>query len=138
MAKNYILDTSAIFSYIKAENGSDTIERLLNSAQKGRENIFISFISFMELYYISWQEKGEEAAKELAVLVDALPVERVESSPRLTLSAGRIKATHKLSVADAFVAATALEKDAILIHKDPEFETLSSLVATIKLPYKHS
>ena len=44
------------------------------------------------------------------------------------LAAARIKAGHKLSVADAWIAATAERLDATLVHKDPEFEPLAKLV----------
>lgn len=136
MIKSYVLDTSAILTYTQAEEGSDSVEEILTAAKKRRAAVFLSFITYMELYYIVCQEKGEELAKEFMVLMSALPVERVDSYERLTLSAGRIKATHKLSVADSFVAATAIEKNAILVHKDPEFESVARYVALQDLPYK--
>ena len=90
----------------------------------------------MELYYVTWQEKSEDADRELIILVKSLPVHRVDSNERLTLSAGRLKANHRLSVADAFIAATAIEKGAVLVHKDPELEVISKYTETIELPYK--
>jgi len=137
VVKSYVLDTSALFTLTKGENGSDTVEDILISAKKGKCHIYLSFISFAELYYITWQGKGESAAKELIILVKSLPAQRVDSNERITLSAGRIKANHKLSVSDAFIAATALDKSAVLVHKDPEFESVSGYIATLQLPYKH-
>lgn len=136
MAKNYVLDTSALFTYTKDEAGSDIIEDILILAEKDKGNVYLSFASFMELYYITWQEKSEDAAKELIILVKSLPVQRVDSDERLTLSAGRIKANHRLSVADAFIAATAINKGAILVHKDPELNIISKYAETLELPYK--
>ncbi|HMW21732.1 MAG TPA: PIN domain-containing protein [Nitrosomonas sp.] len=46
-----------------------------------------------------------------------------------------IKATHPLSIADAWIAATALELEITLVHKDPEFEHLPELLQA-RLPYK--
>ncbi|MDP3112878.1 MAG: type II toxin-antitoxin system VapC family toxin [Thermodesulfovibrionales bacterium] len=136
MAKNYVLDTSALFALTKGEDGSDTVENILNSARKGKDTVYLSFITFMELYYVTWHEKGEDAAKELIILAKALPVHRVDPNERITLSAGRLKANHRLSVADAFIAATAIDKGAILVHKDPELEVISKYTETIELPYK--
>jgi predicted nucleic acid-binding protein len=136
VARSYLLDTSAIFAYTNDEEGSGTVEEILTSAKRGKQKVYLSFISLMESYYVTWQERGEEVAKELMMLIAALPIERVESDPRITLSAGRIKAQHRLSVADAFVGATAVDKAAVLVHKDPEMETLSQYVETIALPYK--
>lgn len=134
--KNYVLDTSAIFVYTNPEEDSNLVEDILNSAKKGKCNIFISFISLMEVYYITWQQKGEDTAKEFVVLIKSLPVQIVESNERLILSAGRIKANHRLSLADSIIAATAIEKSAVLVHKDPELEVISQYTKVLKLSYK--
>lgn len=136
MVKSYLLDTSAIFTLTKDEAGSSAVESILIGAKKGSNNVYMSFISFMELYYITWQEKGEAAAKEIIILVKSLPVQKVDPIERITLSAGRIKANHRLSVADAFIAATAMEKKAVLVHKDPEFQAVSKYIEVMELPYK--
>jgi hypothetical protein len=75
VAKSYVLDTSALFTLTKGEDGSDTVEDILISAKKGKCHVYLSFISFAELYYITWQEKGESAAKELIILVKSLPAQ---------------------------------------------------------------
>lgn len=136
MAESYVLDTSAIFTFTKGEDGADVVEDILISARKGKWLVYLSFISFMELYYVTWQAKSEDAAKELIILVKSLPVHRVDSNERITLSAGRIKANHSLSVADAFIAATAIDKGAVLVHKDPELKVISKYTETLELPYK--
>jgi predicted nucleic acid-binding protein len=133
----YVLDTSAIFTYSESENGADKVESILSDCKKGKCVVYISFITLMEIYYITWQKKSETDAKEFVILVKSLPVHIVESNEQLILSAGRIKANHRLSLADAIIAATALEKKAILVHKDPELEEVSSYVKTVNLPYKN-
>ena len=45
------------------------------------------------------------------------------------------KALHALSLAHAWIAATALECRASLVHKDPEFEAIATLDED-RLPYK--
>ena len=136
MDKRYVFDTSAIFTYTEGEDGSNLVEDILNHAKKYKITVYISFVTLMELYYITWQEKSEDAAKELIVLVKSLPLEVVNSSERLTLAAGRIKANYRLSVADSFIAATAIDRDATLVHKDPELKSISKDVNTKELPYK--
>ena len=138
MAKRFVLDTSAIFAFTQNEEGSDSVADILSQATRGKVVVYLSFISVMEIYYVTWQVKGESLAKELIVLLNALPLELVDSHPRLTLAAGRIKARHRLSVADAFVGATAVEKQATLVHKDPELAPLSAYVELLNLPYKKS
>jgi len=50
--------------------------------------------------------------------------------------AGRIKAFHRLSFADALIAAVAKLRGATLVHKDPELEALAPELALLSLPYK--
>lgn len=136
MDKVYMLDTSAIFTHIEEEAGYDKVEDILRLGRKGKCQIYLSFVSLAEIYYISWQEKSEDSAKELVVLVKSLPIQIIDSNERIALSAGRLKAIHRLSIADAFVAATAIDKYAILVHKDPELEVISKYTRIIALPYK--
>jgi predicted nucleic acid-binding protein len=49
-------------------------------------------------------------------------------------AAARIKATQRVSLADAWIAACAELEDATLVHKDPEFGLLA--IAQLQLPYK--
>src|SRR5215211_2510102 len=55
---------------------------------------------------------------------------------RFCIAAGEIKTRFLVSFADAFVGATAQRFGALLIHKDPEFESLKSVVKSKALPYK--
>ena len=136
MDKAYVLDTSALFTHIDEEEGYDKVEDILRLGHKNKCQIYLSFASLAEIYYISWQEKSEDTAKELVVLVKSLPIQIIDSNERITLSAGRLKAIHRLSLADAFVAATAIDKAAVLVHKDPELEVISKYTKIFSLPYK--
>lgn len=131
-AERHVLDTSALLCLIEDEEGAGDVERLLKSGQ----NIFVCFISLMEFYYVTLQEAGEEAAIQRYALLKELPIRIIESNEELGLAAGRIKASHRLSVADAWVAATAERLNAILVHKDPEFDALKGALQLQNLPYK--
>ncbi len=90
----------------------------------------------MELAYILEQEQGEASAREGVPQLKQLPVQVVESDAPLGLAAAKSKAGHKLSVADAWIAAAAERLGAALIHKDPEFEPLEALIRLRALPFK--
>jgi predicted nucleic acid-binding protein len=47
-----------------------------------------------------------------------------------------LKARHPISIADALIAAYALQLDAILVHKDPEYDALAGTLRMEPLPYK--
>ncbi len=112
------------------------MERLLREeGTKGR--VYISFMSLMEYVYILQQEQGEAAARKgFLEELKQLPLHVVESDEPLSLAAARIKATTKLSVADAWIAATAERLQAELVHKDPEFESLQGQIKLQALPLK--
>ncbi len=136
--RNYLFDSSAFLTLFEDEDGAETVQRLLERAKKGEIIVFTSFVSFAEIFYITLREKGEEAAKKRIKIMNRLVITRVESSQELGLIAARLKATHKISFADTWIAATAMFYDAILVHKDPEFEQLKDKVKVLELPYKKS
>jgi len=107
------------------EAGADTVQDLLDRANKSEILVFVSFVTFTEIFYITLREKGEEEAQKRIKLMDALATTRIESSKELSLIAGRLKAAYRLSFADAWIAATAMFYDDILVHKDPDFEPVS-------------
>jgi predicted nucleic acid-binding protein len=134
----YVLDTSALPTLIEDEAGADQVQELLEKAERDEIILLVSFMSFMEVYYISLQERGQEKAQERVKLLAALPMLRVESSENLGEQAGAFKAAHRLSVADAWIAALAQERNATLVHKDPEFEQVESAIKVVKLPFRTS
>ena len=60
-------------------------------------------------------------------LIDAAGVHWVSCDHEILDLAARFKARGGLSVADAWIAATAASKRAVLIHKDPEFATVREI-----------
>lgn len=132
----YVLDTSAWLTLIEDESGADTVQDLIENADADRILLLTSFMSYMEVYYITLQEHDEAEAMLRIELMASLPVFRIESSATLGNMAAEIKANFRLSVADAWIAALAKEHDAILIHKDPEFEQVEAFLSLSQLPYK--
>jgi len=104
-------------------------------SREGKVAVLVSFMSFMEVHYITLQERDADEARVRVDLITSLPVLRVESTESLGQIAGELKAEHRLSVADAWIAALAKDRNAVLIHKDPDFENVKSLQA-LALPYK--
>ena len=134
--KPYILDTSALLTYIEDEDGSDEVEKLLVKAENGEVEIYIAFISITEVFYITLQEKDETEAMQRIKLIQSLAVKFVESYEDLNLAAGRFKSTNRISLADSYIAALCHEYEGTLVHKDPEFEKMSSSLKEHRLPYK--
>lgn len=136
MSKKYLLDTSAILALRGNEPGADDVESILRKSGSGEAEVYVSFMSYMEAYYRVWRIEGEELAKLMYAELLSLPVVRIDVNDNILLRAGSIKATYRLSVADAWIIASAIEVGAYLVHKDPEFEQVQDIVSLIFLPYK--
>lgn len=132
----YVLDTSAILTYIEDEEGSDFVENLLIRAEADEIDIYLAFISLTEVFYITAQEKGDEEAIKRIELLKSLKIKIEESNEDLNLEAGRLKAKNNISLADAYIAALSRKTDGVLVHKDPEFEAVSPSLKERRLPYK--
>ena len=94
---------------------------------EGQDPCFVCFITRMEVLDRVWKDEGETRARLAYEQLQSLPIQWVDQSEPLLLEASRIKASHSLSVADAWIAAEALISRATLVHKDPEFEAITQL-----------
>ena len=119
----FCLDTSAILTLRDDEPGAERVAMLL----EGPDPCFACFITRMEVLYRVWKDEGEGSGRLAYEQLQSLPIQWVDQTEPLLLEASRIKATHPLSVADAWIAATALHSQATLLHKDPEFEAITEL-----------
>lgn len=138
MAERYVLDTSAILAFLGGEPGAERVERLLRGARARRFTVLICSISLMEIFYTALREKGEDEAVRLVALVRAWPLEWIYPDEKTLLQAGRLKASHRLSVADALIAAVAKMRDATLVHKDPELDAWRGQIRLVSLAVRRA
>ncbi len=128
----YVLDSSALLTLIEDEEGADRVQEVLEEGHS-----ILPWLALMEMYYITQQERGQAEADHRYALVRQLPAEILwQMDEPLVLTAARFKAEHRLSLADAIIAAVARRRGAVLLHKDPEFEALAEQVRLEALPYK--
>ena len=119
----FCLDTSAILTLRDDEPGAERVAMLL----EGPDPCFACFVTRMEVLYRVWKDEGERSGRLAYEQLQSLPIQWVDQTEPLLLEASRIKALHRLSVADAWIAAAALLGRATLLHKDPEFEAITEL-----------
>ncbi|HSP07402.1 MAG TPA: type II toxin-antitoxin system VapC family toxin [Acidobacteriota bacterium] len=132
----YLLDTSALLAFTDNEEGASAVQKILEDAKNKKLAVYISAMSLMELYYVTCREMGEDAAMQMILLTRSLPVTELPLSDDLIVPAGDLKARYQISVADAWIAATAGREGLTLLHKDPEFEPLKEELDVQELPYK--
>ena len=132
--RNFLLDTSAVLTLRDDEPGADRVAKLLAGQQTKKWRVYACFFTSFEILYRVWKDEGEAAGRLAHAQCLALPLEWVEFSDELLLASARLKATAAISVADAWIAAAAVQAGATLVHKDPE---LSALKLTQEaLPFK--
>ena len=130
--ERYLLDTSALLTLIEDEAGAERVEFILT-----HNEAIIPWVALLETHYITHQEQGRAEADRRYAMLKQLPVTFVNDMDEPTLlTAARIKAWHRLSFADAIIAAIAVQQQAILLHKDPEYEAVVGQVSLEALPYK--
>jgi len=133
VSKGYLLDTSALLAYMEKEAGDERVKSILKN-----EKVFIPWTALAELFYITCRESGETVAEFRYAMLKRTGAHLIwQADESVLISVGRIKASHRVSFADAVIASYAIKYDAVLVHKDPEYETLSGLVEMEALPYKN-
>jgi predicted nucleic acid-binding protein len=134
--KKYVLDTSAVLAFIEDEEGAEVIENLIVGVIGGTNELYISAVTSVEVYYISIQEQGRETADERLSLIESLPLTEKPLNHELIKISGEIKASKAMSFADSCIAGLSKFMKAVLVHKDPEFEQVENEIEQLKLPYK--
>lgn len=130
--KSFVLDTSALIAFIEKESGAERVRDILLN-----KSIIIPWLSLLETVYISQRELGEEEAVTRYALLKKLDAKFIwDADEALLLNAARIKSAHNLSLADSVIAAITNQYNAILLHKDPEYEQLQGAIEMEILPYK--
>lgn len=130
--RSYVLDTSAVLTLVEEEAGADRVEQVITE-----EEATLPWLTLLEAYYISQQERGKAEADRRYALMKRLPATILWNVDEpITLTAARLKAVYRLSLGDAIIAAYAIQNESTLLHKDPELEALAGQVDLEALPYK--
>jgi predicted nucleic acid-binding protein len=124
----FVLDSFALLAYLQDEPAASRVETLLENAEKEKCRLMISVINLGEILYITERRAGVSKAQDSLALIRQLPIEVLPADEQAVFSAAHIKANHAISYADSFVVAAAVEKDAIVLTNDPEFESAETIV----------
>ena len=123
-----------MFAFIEDEEGAARVEEILQHGEA-----MLPWLALLEVTYVTRQELGPVESDKRFSYLKRLPAEILWSNDDVSvLTAARLKAMHRISLADSIIAAYAVVNEATLLHKDPEFEPLRGQVAMEALPYKPS
>jgi predicted nucleic acid-binding protein len=116
---SYALDACAVIAYLSNEPGLDKVEDLFFRAERGEISLYMHNLNLLEVYYGVRRAYGAKQAAKTLNDINALPVSFVpEIGGVFFIEAGRLKASYKMSLADAVLVATASVIGATVITSD--------------------
>ena len=131
--KDYVLDANALYRFFNNGPGAETVERLLEEANREGTNVRMSSVNWGEVYYGIARLRGYAAADEASKRLDRLPVLIVECNREHAEGAGRIKAGYGLPYADCFAASLAGKTSVVVTADVKDFKKVP-WVKTLALP----
>jgi len=132
--RRFVLDAWAILAFLqKEEPAASRVKQLLEEAERGSVELFVSVINLGEVAYRIGKVKGENEAQRTLDEIRRLSLTVVPATNEAMFAAARFKMRYAISFADAFAAATAEELDAVLVTGDPELEQLEKRIQLEKL-----
>lgn len=122
--KKLVFDSYALIAFFKQEPGFEVVRDFLVKTAKNEYESHISVINVGEIYYMVSRKSNTKMAEAAISALLQMPVIIHEADLASTLEAASLKAKYSLSYADAFAACLSINKKAILITGDLEFEAL--------------
>ena len=134
MKQRFVLDAWALLALLQGEEpAASRVSQLLQNAQEGAVELFISVINLGEVVYRIGRVKGEAEARETLDQIRQSSLVVVPATEEAVLAAAGLKMHYSISYADAFAAAIADQLSGILVTGDPELEQLASRIKIEKL-----
>jgi predicted nucleic acid-binding protein len=122
--KRIVFDSFALIAFFRHEQGHEFVKDLLVKMANDEIEGYITTINIGEIYYMICRKSNVKMADIAMEALKQFPLHIIEADLKLTMEAAAIKAKYSLSYADAFAAALTINKKAILITGDAEFESL--------------
>ena len=130
--KTYVLDASALISYLES-SGNSKVTPLLKEAHNSAARVVMSVVNWGEVFYTMGVGCDEEQLSALSAAISRLPVQMFDVDMAQAETAARLKLRYKLGYADAMAAALAQEMGASIVTKDADFQRVQSLVKIVWL-----
>ncbi len=130
-----VLDAWAVMAWLKGQQpGAERVRLLFEAAERREQKLLINIVNLGEVFYIS--VKARDLAYGERVLDTLRPrLTIIAATDSLVMAAATLKSRHAISYADAFAAATALQRDAPLVTGDHELRTMTGKEKNLKLEW---
>jgi predicted nucleic acid-binding protein len=127
-----VLDSFALIAYFRDEPGADKVEGLLHKAASGHESLHMTEVNYAEVQYVIIRRNGLAGWETAADRLVALPISFHPVTRELADIAAKFKASHPISLADAFAVALAKIENAELATGDREFKVVEGDLKKIR------
>jgi predicted nucleic acid-binding protein len=129
MSGSKVVDAWALLAWLRDEQpAAEDVRRTLQAAERGDVRLFMSWINAGEVYYMLARKHDSATAEEFLTRLPSLPIQLVLPAEEDFVAAAKLKATYRLSYADAFAAALAMKESAAVITGDPEMRELRTVL----------
>lgn len=123
-----VLDTKPLIKLFAKEKGWEAVQKILFKVEAGEIEAAISVVTLTEIYYKYLEEKRPELAKSRTEeLRYATYLRKLEIGEDAAVMAGEFKSKYKVSIADAFIAASACFEKLTVISDDVDFKRIPQI-----------
>lgn len=122
--KKIVFDSYALIAFFRQEPGYEVVRELLVKMAADESEGYITTVNIGEVYYMISRKSNQKNAEMALDALLKFPLVMVDADLKLSVEAAKLKAKYSLSYADAFAAALTIQKKAVLITGDNEFESL--------------
>jgi len=124
----FIFDSHALLKFFQKEKGYEKVVHLLEEIKKAGATKYINAVNLGEIIYSTKREFGDQKKLEVLANIERLNFTILTVSNNLIFQAAEYKAQYRISYADCFILASAIEHKAIIVTGDPEFKNVEHLV----------
>lgn len=133
-----VLDTKPLIKLFAQEEGWEIIQKILSKIEAGELEAGISVVTLTEIYYKYLQERQPDlAVARTEQLRYAVYLKKLVIDEAGAVNAGEFKGRYNVSIADAFIAASAHSEGAIVISDDPDFKRIPEIEALTEAELYH-
>jgi predicted nucleic acid-binding protein len=124
MSEVYVLDACAMLAVLYNEAGADVVGDYYKKAVSGEAKVIVNKVNLLEVYYDLYRSLGKTQADSFIVAIQNTPIIIYsEMSDAVFTEAGRLKATYRISLADAVaLAEVAVSSGALITSDHHEFD----------------
>lgn len=128
MAGSKVIDAWALLAWVRNEQpAAESVRLALQAAEDGGTPLSMSWINAGEVYYMLSRKHDAKTAEEFLTRLPSLPIRLILPEDDI-IAAAKLKASYRISYADAFAAALAIKEKSAVITGDPELRDMGGVL----------